>query len=77
MSHFYGTIQGARGEATRTGTKNSGMVTHAAGWGGAIRVDVYQDENGNDMFRVSLGPWQNSGGRSRTLAIGRLDANSE
>ena len=29
MSHFYGVLGGSRGEATRCGTKKSGLVTYA------------------------------------------------
>jgi hypothetical protein len=74
MSHFYGTLQGARGEATRCGTKASGITTHAAGWQGAIRVDVFVDEDGRDSFTVHLVPWQSSGGQIVELASGRLDS---
>ncbi len=76
MSHFYGTLEGNRGEATRCGTKASGITTHAAGWGGAIRVNVYERE-GKDYYRVTLQPWQGSGGEHVTLAEGELDANTE
>ena len=40
MAHFYGTTQGHRGEATRCGTKNSGLTATANGWdiGGEISV---------------------------------------
>lgn len=75
MSHFYGTIQGSRGEATRCATKNSGLTTYAAGWKGAIRVDVSHHSDGTDRFIVSLTPWQNSGGQTRVLAEGVLNAN--
>jgi len=60
MSHFYGTLEGSRGKATRRGTKNSGITTHAAGWGGAIRVDVFE-RDGVDHYRVTLVPWQSGG----------------
>lgn len=73
MAHFYGTLQGSRGLASRLGTKNSGLETVAAGWRGAIKVELWND-NGRDMFRVWLTPWQNSGGRNRILASGELNA---
>lgn len=38
MSHFYGTVQGNRGEATRGGSKNSGMDTATASWEGSVQV---------------------------------------
>ena len=73
MSHFYGTLEGSRGEATRCGTKDSGMQAIAAGWGGAIRVDVYR-QDGVDQYRVTLEPWRGSGGDYRTLAEGVLNS---
>jgi hypothetical protein len=77
MSQFYGTVKGqAASEATRCGGKASGITTHAAGWSGAIRVDVFADTDGADRFRVELVPWQSSGGSSRVLAEGLLDASA-
>lgn len=32
MAHFYSTIQGSRGSASRCGTKNSGLTATANGW---------------------------------------------
>jgi hypothetical protein len=74
MSHFYGKLQGSRGEVTRCGTKSSGITTYAAGWRGAIRVDVSQNEDGLDSFTVYLEPWQGSGGLQIVLADGLLDS---
>ena len=73
MSHFYGTLQGARGEATRCGSKSSGVTTYAAGWGGAIRTEVFE-RDGEDFYRVTLIPWQGSGGYETLLAEGKLTA---
>lgn len=62
MSHFYGTLEGNRGEATRCGTKASGIETYAASWSGAVRVHVYYDEDRKeDWARVSLVRWRGSG----------------
>jgi hypothetical protein len=72
MSRFYGTLQGNRGKGTRCGTKKSGITTHAAGWGGAIRVKVFE-YGGDDCFLVELVPWHGSGGKSRLLAVGKLN----
>lgn len=77
MAQFYGTLQGQRGEATRLGGKSSGLRTTAAGWGGAIRVNVWHDEeSGEDQFRVELTPWHGSGGNTQVLAQGVLDAHA-
>ena len=74
MSHFYGVLKGSRGEATRCATKSSGISTTTAGWQGAINVQVWHSAGGRDMYRISLEPWQGSGGHSRLLAAGVLNA---
>lgn len=62
MSHFYGTLQGTRGKATRCGHKGSGMTTQAAGWGGAIETRVYHDKaTGLDCFEVRMIQWRGAG----------------
>lgn len=70
MSHFYGTLQGSRGNATRCGTKSSGITTQAASWGGAIEVEVFHDEKtGQDKFTVIQIPWHGHG-ITQTIASG-------
>lgn len=72
MAHFYGTLKGSRGEATRLGHKGSGIVTHTASWEGAVRVHAYYDAAlDKDMVRVSLIPWHGVG-TSRTLYEGPI-----
>lgn len=61
MSHFYGVLNGSRGEATRCGTKSSGMTATAASWQGAVRVTL-REVNGADHAYVELIPWQGAGG---------------
>lgn len=41
MSQFYASIQGNRGEATRMGSKASGITGHVRGWDVGARVDGY------------------------------------
>ena len=60
MSHFYGTIEGQAGEATRRGSKSSGLSIYAAGWDGAIHVRLYELD-GKDHFEISQTPWQGVG----------------
>ena len=70
MSHFYGTLRGSRGEATRCGTKKSGLVTYAASWSGAIRTHIWHDAQlGQDKYEVWLAPWKGAGD-SKLLARG-------
>jgi hypothetical protein len=60
MGHFYGTVRGNRGEATRVGSKDSGVETYCASWAGAIRVHAYE-QDGEDWVRVSMVKWKGSG----------------
>ena len=70
MAHFYGTLQGARGEATRLGHKSTGVTTRAASWAGCVRVELWHDEETDtDWARVSLEPWHGEG-RQATLYVG-------
>ena len=67
MSHFYGTVQGNRGEATRGGSKNSGLITHTASWSGSVVSNAFEhkDKDGvkEDWVEVSLSPWRGNGNR--------------
>ena len=76
MSHFYGVLEGSRGQATRCGTKSSGMGVIAAGWQGAIVTHVrYNADKDRDEYRVYLEPWLGAGlGHRRLLAAGVLNA---
>jgi hypothetical protein len=51
MSQFYASIQGARGEATRTGGKSSGITGHVRGWDVGVLVRG-RDDDGRDVFDV-------------------------
>lgn len=84
MSHFYGTTQGCRGEATRCGSKGSGITARAASWKGAVRVRLYHDEaSGKDCYVVEQTPWHGRGvseviahgvvGERRTGTVDELD----
>ena len=60
MSHFYGALQGGRGQATRCGHKSSGINTVAASWDGSVSVNI-EHVNGEDVATVSLAPWHGNG----------------
>jgi len=69
MAHFYGSMQGGRGETTRTGTKNSGLSAHIRGWNVGVLVDV-KHVDGKDIIEVrrtggsnnpNSQPWKFSG----------------
>lgn len=62
MAHFYGVLQGSRGEATRCGTKASDLDVTAASWQGAVRVRLqYNEVTGQDVATVYLMPWHGHG----------------
>lgn len=62
MSHFYGTLNGARGEATRCGSKASGLVTYAASWDGAVSVNLtYDERTEKNMFEIYQRCWKAQG----------------
>lgn len=51
MAALYGTLQGHRGEATRMGTKDSGMSAALQTWGGKARLTL--DADGTCELHVS------------------------
>lgn len=68
MAHFYASIQGNRGESTRTGSKNSGIRGHIRGWSLGVKVYGSVDDNGNDTFTVEL--TSGSNGSKQPVHIG-------
>lgn len=69
MSHFYGTLQGGRGRASRCGTKKSGMETICASWKGAIMCRAWHDPaTGEDRVVVTKMPWHGAGERKELYA---------
>lgn len=71
MSHFYGTIKGNRGEATRCGHRTTGLTTTAASWAGAIETHLYVNDEGLDCYRIVQKPWKGNGSY-RVIAEGRV-----
>ena len=72
MSHFYSVIQGNRGQATRCGTKDSGVTATAASWTGAIRTDLwYSPEDDVNRYTVVMIPWHGVG-CTRGMATGTV-----
>ena len=63
MAHFYGTLQGNRGEATRAGSKMSGMTTVCASWSGAVQCQAFVNDDGEDWVVVEKVNWCGVGER--------------
>ena len=67
MSHFYGTVQGQAGLATRRGSKNSGLVVNAASFKGCISVALEVTKDGKDKFYIHQEPWHGAGIREHIV----------
>lgn len=63
MAHFYSSIQGSRGEATRSGTKSSGISAYVQSWTAKTCVGMAHDyETGRDSTHIILVPGPSAGG---------------
>lgn len=47
MSHFYGSMQGNRGPATRGGSKASGLDAHIRGWHIGVQIMLRHNKDTN------------------------------
>lgn len=73
MAQFYADIQGNRGEATRMGTKSSGIDGHIRGWNVGARVEMrYNKKTGEDECLVYL--TSGSSGRKSSKCLGTFTA---
>lgn len=62
MAHFHGTVEGNGGPASRCGTKISGLTTYASSGYGAIRVEMWYDEELKcNRFQVNQVTWNDQG----------------
>ena len=79
MGHFYGTIQGHRGEGSRLGTQESGLDGHLRGWGLGCRVELHYNKiTKGDEVSIYLTSGSNGGKSSIKLGTFReadLDKN--
>ena len=67
MAQFRGTVQGFRGEASRLGSKDSGLAVTANGW--HVGVTVYcNHEDGVDVITVYKTGGSNGYSSSRQVA---------
>lgn len=69
MAHYYGTLTGSRGTATRLGTRASGLTVAARSWTGSVTVEMSE---GHDGTRVAIRVADGSATGGRLLYGGRL-----
>ena len=67
MAHFYADVQGNRGQATRCGSKESGIRGHIRGWNVGCRVVCYATDT-EDVVEVYRTEGSNGGGREQLIA---------
>lgn len=63
-------MQGNREEASRLGTKSSGIETEAAGWRSGVFVRGLVGDDGLDVFLVTV--TSGSGGNASSRYIGKV-----
>jgi hypothetical protein len=75
MAHFYGEIQGNRGEATRLGTKDSGFRGHIRGWnvGGSVNCN-YNESKDKDEVSIYATGGSGYGGSEHLADVIELDS---
>lgn len=78
MAHFYGEIQGNRGEATRMGTQDSGFRGHIRGWhvGGSINCH-YNESKDRDEISIYATKGSNGYGSEHLADVIELDSGSK
>lgn len=54
MAKYYGTVQGGRGEATKTGTKNSGILAAAQSYDGSVITEIREGSDGKDRIFIYI-----------------------
>ncbi len=68
MARFRGTLQGQRGDASRLGSKASGLTVEANGWDTGVRVTLWVDDDGRDRVTVQRTGGSHARTNSRTIA---------
>lgn len=72
MSALYSSIQGCRGEATRCGSKSSGVRASVQSWQGSLISYMDLDDNGNPVITLKASEGS-SGYGSETIFSGSLE----
>jgi hypothetical protein len=55
MATYYGSLKGNRGEATRLGSRGSGIRAVLQSWDGSLSVTLFEHE-GEPFVSISTGP---------------------
>ena len=53
MAHFRGVLKGNRGETSRLGSKNSGIIVNLNSWTDSVSINLYHDhKDGKDKVVI-------------------------
>lgn len=83
MAHFYGSLKGNRGTATRCGTKASGISASVQSWDGSVTVSLTFGSDGSPVLTIEGRDDSGTGGRTiwhgalRDFLEAGLDVSSE
>ena len=72
MSKLYGALQGCRGEATRCGSKSSGVRARVQSWQGSLLRYMDLDDNENPIITLKTSEGSSSYG-NETIFTGSLE----
>jgi len=77
MAHFYGSMNGSRGEATRCGTKSSGISAHVRSWTHGVRSNLFESRQGSgeDKVCIEITSGSNNDGRTSHIFIEQDELN--
>lgn len=67
MAQYRGTVEGTRGQASRLGSKASGLVVEGNGWNIGARVELAHVD-GKDVVRVFKTSGSSYAGKSELIA---------
>jgi len=79
MAHFRGVIQGQRGEASRLGSKSSGMTGEVAGWECGVRLTARHELKGDgsneliDCVYITVDGGNGYGNAGTSLYLGYVE----
>lgn len=52
MARYYGTIKGGRGEASRLGTRESGIAASVCSWGGRVETGISTRTDDTEIVHI-------------------------
>lgn len=73
MARFRGTLQGARGEASRLGTPKTGLTVTCNGWDAGVNIQATAGPGDADTFAIYMTGGSNGGPSKLLGTVSLLD----